>query len=938
MKDMRAHRSSWLAGIRSGVALSGMAVALAAMAPSSSAQAQQATADAKPAANDDQVQEIIVTGTLIRGIAPVGSNAISIGESKLTETASLTSNELLATIPQVTNYFNRVPAADLAVAVNQLQVSRPNIRNISPNNAASSGTLILVDGHRIASVGITQASVDPDVIPTGAIERVDVVTEGGSATYGSDAVAGTINFVTRKRFDGVKADAHYGIADKYWQWDASATAGKDWGSGSAWVSYTYTRNRPLFGRDRDYIHVLNYTAAPVNGVYPGRSTQCNVPNINIATKLPAAFGGGLVSQTTYPYKPGATGASLVAGTPNTCDTSTDSAIIPAAERHGAMAGLYQELGETTTLTARAFYSRRSTLATAPSLGTVTMSPNNPYSIAPAGAALGPATCFGAPNFCTNSETVDFSFAPLLGNASKKQKTLTREWGANAELKQNLGSNWQLRGLANYSASNSSFELIDANTTRLNAAGAGTTAATAFNPFNLSQTNPSVIAGIMDNEIAGQARDELIDLRLIADGKLFTLPGGDVRMAVGAEYMHDSYRKRYQTDISVGSLGSFPFTRYKRNVKSLFGEVNLPVIGGDGPSLVISAAGRYDKYSDFGDTFNPKVGATFKPVQWLSVRGNWGTSFTAPTPLDQLGSLSNTISSFPFVAFTRPGDTPAPGSYTIALQGSTPGLRPQKADTWSIGFDASPPIIPGLKTSLSYYHVTFKDILSTPIVNSQIFANFSSNIQTNVAGLSAAQLNAFAALAPNGASVITPLIGTRTVYETVDFRTSNYGILKVAGLDGSASYTHGTGFGSFDIALNVNYQLTRDSQVSPTAAVVDQLAADNGPRLFLQATAGVDIAGLRAQATLNHSGGYDITPTVSVPVQSHIGSFNVVNLFFKYDVKSDARLLSDLSITLNVNNVFDQAPPVSFLTGPADNGYANGFSLGRLFQLGVSKKF
>ncbi|MEJ5976888.1 TonB-dependent receptor [Novosphingobium sp. PS1R-30] len=892
------------------------------------------------AQNEDQDggKEIVVTGTLIRGIAPVGSNTIAIGQEKLEQTASLTSNELLATIPQVTNYFNNVPAADLAIAVNQFQVSRPNIRRISPNNASSSGTLILIDGHRIASAGVSQASTDPDVIPTGAIERVDVATEGGSATYGSDAVAGTINFVTRKRFDGLKADAHYGIADDYWQWDASATAGKDWGSGSLWVSYTYTKNRALFGGDRDFIRRSNYSVAPVNGVYPGRSTQCAVPNINIATNLPAAFGGGLVSQVTYPYRAGATGASLVAGTPNRCDELTNTAIVPAAERHGAMAGLYQELDDTTTITARGFFSRRSTLGTAPSLGTVTISPNNPFAIAPAGAALGPATCFGTPNFCTNSETVDFSFAPLLGTASKQQKTLLQEWGANVELAKKLGGDWEVRGLFNYSRSNSGFELIDANTTRLNAAGAGTTTATAFNPFNLAQTNPAVISSIMNNEIAGQARDELLDLRLIADGKLFELPGGDVRMAIGAEYMHDSFQKRYQTDIAIGSLSRFPFISYDRSVKSVFGEINVPLIGGSGPSLVVSAAGRYDDYSDFGHTFNPKLGATFKPVDWLSLRGNWGTSFTAPTPLDQLGSLSNTINAFPFVAFTRPGDTPAPGSYTIALQGSAANLKPQKADTWSVGFDADLPFVPGLKTSLSYYRVVFKDILSTPVVNSQIFANFGANITTSVAGLSAAQLNAFAALAPNGAAVINPLIGTRLVYETVDFRTNNYGTLKVGGLDGSLNYATATGFGGVDFAVNVNYQLQRKSQVTPTAPVVDLLARDDGPKLFLQAIAGIDIGDLRTQVTWNHSGGYAITPTASVPVQTRIKAFNVINLFFKYEVKSDATALKDLSFTLNVNNVFDQDPPVSFLTGPADNGYANGFTLGRMFVLGVSKKF
>jgi len=173
---------------------------------------------------------------------------------------------------------------------------------------------------------------------------------------------------------------------------------------------------------------------------------------------------------------------------------------------------------------------------------------------------------------------------------------------------------------------------------------------------------------------------------------------------------------------------------------------------------------------------------------------------------------------------------------------------------------------------------------------------------------------------------------------VDFRTGNFGVLKVGGIDGSLSYQHSTSFGGFDLAANANYLLQRDSQVSATSPVIDQLARDNGARFFLTASAGVNIGAFRAEATLNHTGGYAITPTLTVPVQSSIGSFNVVNLFFKYDVKSDSRVFRDLSLTLNVNNVLDQNPPISYQTNVSGNGYANGFTLGRLIQFGVSKKF
>lgn len=220
---------------------------------------------------------IVVTGTLIRGEAPVGATPIAVGAERIQETASISANELLASIPQVTNYFNNVPVADLAIAANQIQITRPDIRNISAPNAASSATLVLVDGHRIATAGTSQASVDPDVIPIGAIERVDIVTEGGSATYGADAVAGVINFVTRRRFDGVDMDAKYGFADDYWQFSANGTVGKDWGTGSAYVSYSFSKSDDLFGRDRGFIRRVDYSAQP----YAGLSRQCDLPNLTV---------------------------------------------------------------------------------------------------------------------------------------------------------------------------------------------------------------------------------------------------------------------------------------------------------------------------------------------------------------------------------------------------------------------------------------------------------------------------------------------------------------------------------------------------------------------------------------------------------------------------------------------------------------------------------
>ncbi len=194
-----------------------------------------------------------------------------------------------------------------------------------------------------------------------------------------------------------------------------------------------------------------------------------------------------------------------------------------------------------------------------------------------------------------------------------------------------------------------------------------------------------------------------------------------------------------------------------------------------------------------------------------------------------------------------------------------------------------------------------------------------------------------------------------------------------GIDFAVNYRTTTSFGGFDARVSGNYVLSRKTQSGVGAPVVDQLkttnelapgqVAPNGlrivndavSRLQLSASIGADIGGFRAEATLNHSAGYDVVrcdpttipvcnpsatgvPTASGKPQDRVGAFNTVNLFFKYDVPGESLLLRDLSLTVNVNNVFDTDPPIYRSIGNQRAGYDNGFTLGRLIQIGIAKKF
>ena len=288
--------------------------------------------------------------------------------------------------------------------------------------------------------------------------------------------------------------------------------------------------------------------------------------------------------------------------------------------------------------------------------------------------------------------------------------------------------------------------------------------------------------------------------------------------------------------------------------------------------------RYDDFSDFVSTTNPKIGINFKPVEWLGFRGNYSTSFNAPSPNDQLGALRNSATLFPFNAFVRLGDMPTANG-ALALQGSNPGLIPQEAKTYSFGVDIDPRFIDGLHASVNYYNVKFNNVIGTPTPNNGIFANFPNNVTAAPGGLPLSTIAAFLNVsgAPQAATVLTNITlgcanpaACSNVYELVDFRQGNYGSIKIEGLDFSTNYRASTSFGCVDAGVSGNYQLSRTTTTGVGAPVVDQLRTTNvvlpgglrlvndaQSRLQLSASAEADVGGFRAQATHNHNSGYRV---------------------------------------------------------------------------------
>src|SRR5262245_57932492 len=203
------------------LALSGtsLVAALFGMAAPGFAQTQgpDSSADEVPAE-----EEIVVTGTSIRGVPPTGSNLISVTRDDIETVGAANTPDLVATVPQL-NSFNTAPSASLG----GFGSFSPGMRGL-PANA----TLPLMNGHRLVAAAANETNPDFPLIPNLALERVEVVADGASAVYGSDAVAGVVNFITRRHVSAPEVSMSYGVGDEYYSGHIGGIIGHDWGSGS----------------------------------------------------------------------------------------------------------------------------------------------------------------------------------------------------------------------------------------------------------------------------------------------------------------------------------------------------------------------------------------------------------------------------------------------------------------------------------------------------------------------------------------------------------------------------------------------------------------------------------------------------------------------------------------------------------------------------------
>jgi iron complex outermembrane recepter protein len=412
-------------------------VSLLALVQAGQAFAQAAAPADDAAANDDD--QIVVTGTLIRGTQATGSQTITVDSKAIEQLAASSTNELLTSIPQIAS-FNSRPEGDPRGLTAVSTIVRPNLRDFPSTNSTSGAlTLILVDGLRITPVGSNSSSPDVDIVPSSVLAGVDIVTDGGSSLYGADAVSGVMNFRTLRTFDGIKLDGNFGFGDRikgYHTWDGSITAGHSWSTGNAYVSVSRSERDSVVGSQVPWWNGVQYTA---QGVPKTVSTQCNAPQATVTNWF--RFGAGASNFTNNPLAPGAGPAALGTG----CDQTVSQTYLPGLKRTNVYASITNEFSDSVDFRMTGYWMKRDiSLPQYPlgftSAGSGITTAAQLTAAFPAALLISPGSRFAVP------EGTGFALGPNSSYVNKPQVVGIETWGVTPELTFKLGSNWALRVL------------------------------------------------------------------------------------------------------------------------------------------------------------------------------------------------------------------------------------------------------------------------------------------------------------------------------------------------------------------------------------------------------------------------------------------------------------------------------------------------------------
>ncbi|WP_426663123.1 TonB-dependent receptor plug domain-containing protein [Rhodanobacter aciditrophus] len=942
---------------------SAIAAALVLNAWSAIAQDTAPQNDATAPAKAKNLATVTVTGSRIRSVDVETAQPV----------VSLNREQIAATgLTNVSDVLQRIVAANSPdITPQDTLASGPSVGGTytSLRNLGSARTLVLVDGRRWSTDinGLTDLST----IPTSIIERIEVLKDGASSIYGSDAIGGVVNIITRDHYDGAEANAYYGQNQKGdgQQQAYDFTFGSHGEKSSTVFTASYQNTDAVWDNERDltrYAYGPRHTDAGWGQGPWGRVVDPNDKNQSWVLNHGATDTANLGNY--HPYDPNSNADKYNTQADMTFRAPTRLKNLFVQERYN--------LTDNITLHATGNYSERtssSQLAGYPfrSAGnqTVLLSGQNAFNPFPGQDVTFYRRTVEMPRVTSNNVKMSHFSAGADGYFSLG----SQEWS------------WD----ANYSYSKADLDQRTiGNINLLNAQKAlGPTAvvggqivcanaddrANGCVPWNIL-AGPGSITDAVRNYVQAVEQASAVsttrDFTANVSGGLFDLPAGTVNMALGVEHRRlagSSTPDQFASSGYSSDLASAP-TNGKYTTNEAYVELDVPVLQGlpGAQELAVNVASRYSHYSNFGSTTNNKYSFRWKPIADLLVRGTYAEGFRAPTLNDLYGGTGQSFETFldpcdsaygaaasnPGVAAacrtagvpagyrqvdatgklidsTNGGQTPTP-----FLSGSNPNLKPETSTTRTMGLVYSPHYVPGLDFTLDYYRInvnnTIQSVVASDILNYCYIQNdpgFCGRFTRDSSG----------------------------AISSLNESMANLGKLETEGYDFGAHYRlPQLPYGQFVVALESSY-LTRyditNGPGKPTQGMAGMISDTNGLyRLRANVSLDWSLGNFGATWTVRYYGGlrdacWDATtecnqPNYTNPWIGTVGASNKGAVAFN-DAQFRYKLPWNAAVSVGVNNLFNKKGPFYYNVTAFGSGsppYMPAFDIDRYFYVSYNQKF
>jgi iron complex outermembrane recepter protein len=907
-----------------------------------------------------EVQKVTITGSSVKRIESETALPVQIvTKAEISRIGATSTQELL-------NSISALSSAGTTVNATGAGASTFGLSSISLRGLGAERTLVLVNGRRLAAFAAGGgAAVNVNVIPVAAIERIEVLKDGASGVYGSDAIAGVVNFILSKSFEGIEATAGYSAPTSSGGGEnkkASLTGGfgnLEADGFSLVVSGSYEKEEPLFAKDRDFARTGNrlpffsagatgqgnIEGAVVPGAQPPRDTVGtfgNSPGTGFGNPLAASN----MCESILMFK----NASLSNKRAPFCafDSNAFVGLIPARELSNLTANFTFKLNKTTELFADALYSesnvtqdfqpspvRRSFLTSDDEFAkqgvnpSLILFPTNPVYqslVVPyltAQAQNNPTFSAAYNNLIGKPLSITsrvFDFGDRVTKDKAKQGRLVL--GAKGVV---LGQDYEVAASTNESKT-------DGRTV------SGYFSQVAYvkiinDPANRNDFNPYLPGGrqigaladklqaakFVGTTLKAKSKSDVFDSKIAGD--LPAVAGITSQYAAGFQSRRDTYSVNPSEALLAGDIaglgGAQAAIDRSRTINSVFTELVVPV----NKALEVNAQVRTDRYNDVGSTTNYKSNVRYQPIKSVLLRASVGTGFRAPTLPDLFIPQTTGTSE----QFNDPG-TMQNNLQVNSISGGNPNLRPEKSKQFAYGLVLSP--LDNFTIGADYFQVKVRDILATPSAQ-EIVSRFRAGD---------ASFRSLVTLNSGGDVDLIKTIQTNT------------GDAIVQGVDVFANYRQPTPIGRLDVAYNGSY-MNKFNQTSPSGSLSRKVGTlvegpDATPVLGAS-NGGIVLRYKHALTTTLNTGDFSTTLTQNFYAGYRTGNRqqddvpNFISSQALYDLNVIYKGIKNLSINVGVRNLFDKEPPIFI---PVSNQFQAGYDInqydprGRFAYVTVGYKF